>query len=48
LNGNELKLGDGDALPDLASTAAPPGDHAFAPTTITFLALPDAENNACR
>jgi heparanase 1 len=48
LNGNELKLGDDDTLPDLIGAATPPGNHAFAPTTITFLALPNAENNVCR
>ncbi|MDB5825746.1 MAG: hypothetical protein JWR21_4450 [Herminiimonas sp.] len=48
LNGNELKLGSGDTMPDLAGLAAPSGSLTFAPTTITFLALPSANNNACR
>jgi hypothetical protein len=48
LNGNELKLGDDDTLPELAGAATPAGEQAFAPATITFLALPNAENGACR
>jgi heparanase len=48
LNGSELKLGDNDALPNLAGSATSAGELAFAPTTITFLALPGADNNACR
>jgi hypothetical protein len=48
LNGNELKLGDDDTLPELAGAATPAGEQAFAPATITFLALPLAQSNACR
>jgi hypothetical protein len=48
LNGSELRLGDDDALPDLAGAATPAGEQAFAPATITFLAVPEAENGACR
>jgi hypothetical protein len=48
LNGSELKLGDNDTLPELAGVATPPGEQTFAPATITFLAMPIAENNACR
>lgn len=48
LNGDELKLGGGDTLPDLAGEAAPAGNLTLAPTTITYLALPGASNNACR
>jgi hypothetical protein len=48
LNGTELKLGTEDALPVLKGTATPPGKVIFAPTTITFLALPDAHNASCR
>lgn len=48
LNGSELKLGDSDTLPALTGSVAPAGEFEFAPTTITFLALPDARNDACR
>ncbi len=48
LNGNELMLGNNDTLPSLIGVSTPAGDIAFAPTTITFLALPDVANNACR
>lgn len=48
LNGNELKLDDRGSLPAIISEAAPAGDQAFAPATITFLVLPDANNSACR
>ncbi|MFL6673245.1 MAG: hypothetical protein ACJ8LG_08145 [Massilia sp.] len=48
LNGNELRLGEGDTLPDLIGAPTPAGSQVFAPATITFLALPDAQNNACR
>ena len=48
LNGTELKLGAGDALPVLAGAAFQPGNVEFAPATITFMALPQAGNAACR
>jgi len=48
LNGSELKLGDNDALPNLTGSATFAGELAFAPATITFLAVPDANNSACR
>jgi heparanase len=48
LNGNELKLGDNDMLPSLVGVAIPAGDVAFTSITITFLALPDVGNSACR
>jgi heparanase 1 len=48
LNGRILVL-DADAkLPDIAGVPAPAGMVTFQPVTITFLAIPDAENNACR
>ncbi len=47
LNGNELKLGADDALPDLKGTATHAGKITFAPASITFLALPDARNASC-
>ena len=48
LNGTELKLGEGDALPVLAGAPFQPGNVEFAPATITFIALPQAGNAACR
>ena len=48
LNGVELKLGDGDALPKMAGKATAKGTVAFAPESITFLAIPGAGNAACR
>ncbi|MDB5896915.1 MAG: hypothetical protein JWP41_517, partial [Ramlibacter sp.] len=47
LNGKVLALGQGDALPALTGSPAPAGEL-FAPTTITFLALANAGNRACR
>jgi hypothetical protein len=48
LNGVELRLGDGDALPYLTGVATTAGRVSFAPATITFLAIPDARNGSCR
>lgn len=48
LNGNELALGAGDALPGLQGSRVPPGPVELAPATITFLAVVDAENTSCR
>jgi heparanase 1 len=48
LNGTELKLGDKDDLPQLASVPTTAGVVTFAPATITFLALPGAGNSACQ
>jgi hypothetical protein len=48
LNGTELALGAADALPSLTGTAAPAGEVSLAPATITFLAIPEAGNDACR
>jgi len=48
LNGNELKLGAGDELPRLAGVPTPPGRVTFAPASITFLAIPNADNGGCR
>ena len=48
LNGAELKLGAGDALPVLAGIATQPGNVEFGPATITFVALPQAGNRACQ
>ncbi len=48
LNGSDLALGAGDSLPDLPGITAPAGPVEFAPATITFLAIADAGNAACR
>ena len=48
LNGNELKLGAGDTLPQLKGVAAPAGAVTLAPASITFLAFPKAQNASCR
>jgi Glycosyl hydrolase family 79, N-terminal domain len=48
LNGKALALDDDDALPDMAGTSTSAGVVTFAPTTITFLAMPKAANRACR
>jgi hypothetical protein len=48
LNGSELSVGaDGD-LPRLAGAPTQAGKVVFAPTSITFLAMPDAKNSSCR
>lgn len=48
LNGTELKLQEGDALPPLAGVPTPAGTVTFAPASITFLAMPEAGNSASR
>jgi heparanase 1 len=48
LNGNELRLGANDELPQLAGVPTPSGRVAFAPASITFLAIPNANNGSCR
>ncbi len=48
LNGSELRLGKDDALPQLTGASASSGQIAFAPASITFLALPNANNDSCR
>ena len=48
LNGAELKLGAGDNLPVLVGIPIQAGNFEFAPGTITFIALPQAGNEACR
>jgi len=48
LNGSELKLGSDDALPELRNVALPAGKITFTPASITFLALPSANNGGCR
>ncbi len=48
LNGQELALGPNDELPRLTGARTNAGEVAFAPATITFLAVPSAANGACR
>ncbi|MNY43832.1 hypothetical protein D3C86_1788150 [compost metagenome] len=48
LNGKPLQLGAGDALPKLEGVATAKGKVTFAPTSITFLTVPQANNPACR
>jgi hypothetical protein len=48
LNGNELSLGAADALPQLTGTPTDSGSLIFAPASITFLAIPNANNAACQ
>jgi hypothetical protein len=48
LNGSELKLGGDDAIPSFAGVSTGSGQVTFAPATITFLAIPNANNASCR
>jgi hypothetical protein len=48
LNGNDLTLGDNDALPPLAGVSTRPGTLTFPPFSITFIAKPEANNSSCR
>jgi hypothetical protein len=48
MNGSELRLGADDALPALDGEATAPGRLDLAPASITFLAIADAGNPACR
>ncbi len=48
LNGNELKLGAGDALPQMNGKAAHAGQITLAPASITFIAFPRAQNASCQ
>jgi heparanase 1 len=48
LNGEELKLGSNDELPELRGARATPGTVELAPATITFFAIPRASNGACQ
>ncbi len=47
LNGVELALGAGDALPELKGKSTRSGDVEFAPASITFLAIPKANSASC-
>lgn len=48
LNGIPLRLGADDALPAMAGKATTAGVVTFAPASITFLAIPSAQNRECR
>jgi heparanase 1 len=48
LNGTELSLGTDDGLPLLTGVPTSSGHVTFAPATISFLAIPTANNASCR
>jgi hypothetical protein len=48
LNGKALELGRNGAPPILTGVSAPAGLVSLEPETVTFIALPDAANPACR
>jgi hypothetical protein len=48
LNGRALALAAGDELPTIAGAPTPAATVMFQQATITFLAIPDAGNKACR
>jgi hypothetical protein len=48
LNGTDLALDSNDELPSLRGAATPAGNVEFAPSSITFAALAEAGNDACR
>ena len=48
LNGHPLALSAADELPTIAGVPAASDTLTFAPATITFLAIPEAGNDACR
>jgi heparanase len=48
LNGVTLKLGENDALPTLVGEAFPAGGTTFKAHTISFLTVPEANNEACK
>jgi heparanase 1 len=48
LNGRTLALAAGDELPAIAGAPTTAATVVFQQATITFLAIPDAGNNACR
>ena len=48
LNGHPLELSTSDELPTLEGAPMTANAVTFAPATITFLAIPEAENDACR
>jgi hypothetical protein len=48
LNGQELRLGSNDQLPDLQGNRIPSGPVELAPASITYLAMAEAGNANCR
>jgi heparanase 1 len=48
LNASELKLGEDDAIPSLTGISAGSGHLTFSPATITFVAIPNANNASCQ
>ena len=48
LNGTELKLGAGDALPELKGKPVHAGQVSLAPASMTFFAFPKANNVSCQ
>ena len=48
LNGTTLDLGPGDALPQFKSVSTPSGSVDLAPASITFFAIANAGNPACK
>ncbi|GGC17229.1 hypothetical protein GCM10011494_40120 [Novosphingobium endophyticum] len=48
LNGTPLELGMGDTVPQTLPVRQPSGEVPLAPTSINFIALPQADNPACR
>lgn len=48
MNGVELQLGPGDALPEMKGTAINAGQITFAPASITFLAFPTVHSASCQ
>jgi len=48
LNGSDLKLAADGSLPFLIGLPTHAGHFTIAPATITFLAIPEANNASCR
>lgn len=48
INGIEMKLGTGDAIPQLSGVSTASGKQTLAPATITFFTIPNANNSSCR
>jgi hypothetical protein len=47
MNGTEMKLGNGDAIPQLSGVSTASGKQTLAPATTTFFAIPNANNPSC-
>ena len=48
LNGSTLQLNSNGDLPQVSGEPTRAGRVSFAPASITFLAIPNANNNSCR